>query len=119
MDLQEILGDATQLLPEGQVFLTGFLSSQGNSRLTISKDGNYLLASLQRGFTAVPELRVFDLRVHERQALLDTLSGEQLRDVACRVVKFLPGPDGVGLQSSQSSTPAANNLQQRQVTPTK
>ena len=114
VDLQERSKDATQLLPEGQVFLTGFLSSQGNSRLTMSKDGNYLLASLQRGFTGVPEFRVFDLRVHERQALLDTLTGEQLRDVACRVVKFLPSSDGVGLQSSQSSNPPA---QQPSATP--
>src|SRR5574337_728022 len=75
---------------ESKVFLTGFPSSQSNTRLTLSRDGNFLLATSQKSFSSVPDFRLFDLRVPERRALLEKLSGEQLRDVACQVVDFLP-----------------------------
>lgn len=90
LDLQEGSKVTPLLEPEGQVFLTGLLGSQGIPRLTISRDGNFVLLSSQRDFGAVPDVRVFDLRVQERRALLNNLGGEKLREVACRVAGFLP-----------------------------
>ena len=81
---------------DGQLFLTSFPNSQSNSRLVISKDGNFLLALSQKSFSAVPDFRLFDLRVEERRALLERLSGAQLRTLACQVVGFMTTSNSSG-----------------------
>jgi hypothetical protein len=92
LDLQKEGSKVTPLPgPQAQVLFPGFLSPQSIPRLIISPDGNFVLLSSQKDFGAIPDIRVFDLRP-ERRALLNTLidDGEQLREVACRVVSFLP-----------------------------
>jgi len=96
VDLQDGANVTPLLGSEGQVFLTGFPSAQSNTRLTISKDGNFLLAASQKSFTAVPDFRIIDLRVEKRRAMLGTLDGEQLREIACQVVSFLPPSNSSG-----------------------
>jgi hypothetical protein len=81
---------ATPLLgSEGQVFLTGFPNFQGNTRMTISKDGIFLLVVSQKSFGVAPDFRIYDLRTEKRRDLLAALDGAQLRQIACQVLSFL------------------------------
>ena len=73
----------------GQAFLTGFADPPSVTRLTISRDGRFLLVSSQKDFNAVPEIRLFDLG-EERLNLIDNLRGKQLQEVACRTARYLP-----------------------------
>ena len=93
VDLQD--GPKATPLPgsEGQVFLTGFANFQGNTRMTISKDGNFLLMVSQKSFAVAPDFKIYDLRTEKRLALLAALDGAQLRRLACQVLSFLR-PDG-------------------------
>jgi hypothetical protein len=85
-------GSASGLLPDDDIFLTGVDFAQSNTRMTISKDGNFLMISQQRTYVSVPEIRIFDLRVSERRGLLSNLGGGvALRKVACTVAGFLSG----------------------------
>ena len=69
--------------------MTGFTNFQGNTRMTISKDGNFLLMVSQKSFGVAPDFRIYDLRMEKRRDLLATLDGAQLRQIACRVLSFL------------------------------
>jgi hypothetical protein len=89
VDLTEGAKAAPLLGSEGQVFLTGFPNFQGNTRMTISKDGNFLLMVSQRSFSVAPDFRIYDLRTEKRRALLAALDGAQLRQMACQLLSFL------------------------------
>ena len=84
-------GKATGLLSKDQVCLTGINYTPGIVRVTISKDGNFLMVSQQRTYAAAPDVRIFDLRISMRTALLSNLNGPELRDLACAIASFLPG----------------------------
>jgi hypothetical protein len=89
VDLQEGSNSTPMLSSEGQVFLTGFANAQGNTRMTISRNGDFLLMVSQRSFAMPPEFRIYDLRTEKRQALLAKLDGAQLRQLACQVLSFM------------------------------
>ena len=101
VDLQEGSKATPVLGSEGQVFLTGFANIQGNTRMTISKDGNFLLMVSQKSFAVAPDFRIYDLRTEKRRALLAALDGAQLRQIACQVLSFLhpsgPSDDAAAL----------------------
>jgi hypothetical protein len=101
VDLQEGSKSTPVLSSEGPVFLTGFPNVQGNTRMTISKDGNFLLMVSQKSFGTAPDFRVYDLRTEKRQALLAKLDGAQLRQLACQVLSFMlpsgPSDDAAAL----------------------
>jgi hypothetical protein len=80
---------AASPLSNDRPLLTGFEGMQGITRLIISRDGNFLLATWQKSFSSSPEFRLFDLRVRERRALLDKLDGNDLRAAACHTADFL------------------------------
>jgi len=80
---------APPLSPDTSLFLPGFTSFPSVTRLTMSRDGSFLLVLSQRDLSATPEFRLFDLRIDDRRALLQTLDGPELRKVACRVARFL------------------------------
>jgi len=67
--------------------LTGSDTTATVSRLTISRDGDFLLFSQQRNFGAIPEVRVFDLRREKRRKTLENID---LQQEACRVAALLP-----------------------------
>ena len=101
------LSQASGALPNGQPFLTGLDTSTGNTRMSISKSGNFLLILHQKSFSEKPEMRIFDLRVRERMDALghgdgaagpDGLNSAALRAEACRVAGFL--------SQRQQTTPA-------------
>jgi len=101
VDLQERAKVTPLVGSEGQVFLTGFTNFQGNTRMTISKDGNFLLMVSQKSFAVAPDFRIYDLRTEKRRDLLATLDGAQLRQIACQVLSFLrpsgPSDDAAAL----------------------
>ena len=101
VDLQERAKVTPLVGSEGQVFLTGFTNFQGNTRMTISKDGNFLLIVSQKSFAVAPDFRIYDLRTEKRRDLLATLDGAQLRKIACQVLSFLhpsgPSDDAAAL----------------------
>ena len=89
VDLRDGAKATSVLGSEGQVFLTGFPSLQGNTRMTISRNGDFLLMVSQRSFAVAPDFRIYDLRTQERRVLLAALDGAQLRRIACQVLSFL------------------------------
>ena len=70
VDLQEPAKVTPLVGSEGQVFLTGFTNFQGNTRMTISKDGNFLLMVSQKSFAVAPDFKIYDLRTEKRRDLL-------------------------------------------------
>lgn len=112
VDLRE--GPNASPLPgsEGQVFLTGFANFQGNTRITISRDGNFLLMVSQKSFAVAPDFRIYDLRTEKRRALLAALDGAQLRQIACQMLGFLhpsgPSDDAAALLPGANFNHPAN-----------
>jgi hypothetical protein len=91
VDLQDG-GQASGLLPGDRLFLTGLPFTQSNTRLNISRNGNFLMLSQQKTYTATPDIRIFDLRIFERAEMLGKLGGgAALRQAACAIANFLPG----------------------------
>jgi hypothetical protein len=85
MDAKPLLeGASSRPLP----FLTGLDNTANVVRLTISRDADFLMIAQQRSFAAMPDVRVFDLRIEQRQRALEAVD---LRTEACRVAEFLGG----------------------------
>jgi energy-coupling factor transporter ATP-binding protein EcfA2 len=86
---EPLLRDNDRPLP----LLIGLEATASLSRLTMSRDGNFLMLMQQRSFVAKPDVRVFDLRVDLRQRQLETMKDADLREEACRVARFLGGSE--------------------------
>jgi hypothetical protein len=81
---------------------TGLESGSGSSRMTISRNGDFVILFQQPNFNSPVNVRIFDLRLEDRKKDLAKLDDAGLWQKACLLASLLPG--GNKLQQSEVSS---------------